>query len=208
MPLIIPPGFGSAAIELDGALGTPTHITTIGVDLSDVGGDYVAAANNVFQSFWRAFRPQLSTGLTVVRVTLAVGQDGAGGSVESSLAPVAGQAAGAKEAVAMAPIFRKITNELGRRGRGRMFIPGLLGNNVVNQDGSISTSAQTDYQNCANAFMSGLELGQVASAGPPAVIDTPPTPPVLLHSQAPTTPTVVSELVVQPLVGWVRGRIR
>lgn len=206
MTLIIPPGFGSAAIEFEGAAGTPSHITTIGIDLSAVGGDFVAAANNVMQAYGRAFKARTANSLTIQRVTLAVGSDGPGGSVVSSVNPIAGTLAGTFEAIAMAPIARKVTNELGRRGRGRMFLPGVLPSNWADQNGNISSPNRALLQDACNAFMSGLELGTESPGA--GEIETPPTPPVLLHSAVPSTPTVIVDLAVQSTVGWIRGRIR
>lgn len=206
MPLVIPPGFGLAAIELAGSAGTPTHVTTIGIDLSEAGGDFVLAANGVMQAYIRGFRTVTANALTISRVTLSVGSDGPGGSVESNLSPVVGGQAGNFESVAMAPIARKITNRLGRSGRGRMFLPGVLTTTDVDINGTVAPAKRTTLNSACSVFMANLELGD-PDATPPE-IDTPPLPPVLLHSIAPTTPTPISELIVQPTVGWIRGRIR
>ena len=206
MPLVIPPGFGLAAVELSGSAGTPTHVTTMGINLGDAGGDFVLAANAVMQAYIRAFRTVTANALTISRVTLSVGNDGPSGSVESNLPPVVGGQAGNFESVAMAPIARKITNRLGRSGRGRMFLPGVLSTTDVDINGSVSSAKRTALNTACSVFMANLELGD-PDATPPE-IDTPPCPPVLLHSVAPTTPTPLTELVVQPTVGWIRGRIR
>jgi hypothetical protein len=51
VPLIVPPGYGSAAFTFSGTAGTPEFITTIGVDMSDFTDDYVAAANLLFSIY-------------------------------------------------------------------------------------------------------------------------------------------------------------
>lgn len=206
MTLIIPPGFGSAAIEIEGAAGTPTHITTIGINLSAAGGDFVAAANNVMQSYGRAMAGRTANNLIIQRVTLAVGSDGPGGSVVSSLSPVPGTLSGTFEAVAMAPIARKVTNDLGRRGRGRMFLPGVLPSTWTDQNGNISSTNRALLQTAINAFLLGLELGTPSPVAPE--VATPPTPAVLLHSSAPSTPSPILDMAIQSTVGWIRGRIR
>lgn len=206
MPLVIPPGYGSAALEFEGAAGTPTHITTIGVDLSAAGGDFVAAANNVFQSYAETLLANTANTLTLTRVTLAVGQDGPGGSVVSSLPPEDGGQAGSFEVISMAVIARKVTNSLGRRGRGRMFLPGILASNDADIDGNINPTDLALWQTKLDQFWAALTIGFETSE--PPLVQTPPTPPVLLHSEAPTTPTPIQSLAAQPVVGWIRGRIR
>nr|CRY95120.1 hypothetical protein [uncultured prokaryote] len=206
MPLVIPPGFGSAALEFEGSLGTPTHITTIGIDLSEVGGDFVLAADAVMQAYENSLLVLTNAGLTLARVTLAVGSDGPGGSVVSSRDAKVGGAAGNFEAVAMAPIARKVTNELGRRGRGRMFLPGVLSTTAADSNGRLSTTVIGNLQEACDEFIAALTDGTTGTTPPGQ--DVPPTPPVLLHSSAPTTPSPIEGLAIQPIVGWIRGRIR
>lgn len=205
MPLVIPPGYGLAAIEFTGAAGTPIHVTTIGVSLGQVGGDFTLAADAVFQAYRENFSVGTTSQLTIARCVLAVGSDGPGGAVESSLNPVPGTGSFTPAPVAMAPIARKITNTLGRRGRGRMFLPGLLSNANVDASGSIAGPARSAMQNSVNQFLERLRVGHPGGTG---FINVPPTPGYLLHSSAPTTPTPITQLLISPTVGWVRGRIR
>ena len=55
--------------------------------------------------------------LTLEKVTLAIGQDGPGGSVDSNSAPVQMSSSGTFGPVAVGVLARKVTNEIGRRGR-------------------------------------------------------------------------------------------
>ena len=198
MTLIIPPGFGSAAIVMTSTEGTPVFVTTVGVDLSAVGGDFVAAANNVFASFTSTLGITQDSSITVDRVTLAVGDDGPGGSVDSTEAPIVSGRSGSMVPVSMAAIARKSTNVLGRRGRGRMFLPGVLTQTEVTEGGQISTTRQGTLQPILNDFYDALVEGTTPH---------PATPPVLLHSQAPASPTPIEAFTLTPLVGWMRGRI-
>jgi hypothetical protein len=204
MSLVIPPGTGSAALVFTGALGTPEHVTTIGVDLTGVGGDFVTAANSVMKAYATALLPETYSSLTLDHVTLSVGQDGPGGSVDSDLAPFPGTRTGSGVPVAMAPVVRKVTNSIGRRGRGRMFPPGLLNTTEVDANGNISTGRLASLQTAFNLFLTELEAG----SGAPVDV---PTPPLLLHSPGPVgtnNPTPITALVVGKTVGWIRGRIR
>lgn len=200
MTLIIPPGFGNAAFIFGGSAGTPEHVTTLGVDLSEFAGNYVDAANLLFIRYFNAFSARTTNTLILSRVNLAVGQDGSGGSVDSDVAPANMTRSGTPEAVSMSVILRKVTNDLGRRGRGRMFLPGTLNSADTNLNGQVDNTVRTAIQTAADAFYNAL-------VNPPGGAD-PATPPVLLHSMAPADPTPITGFTAANLVGWVRGRIR
>ena len=198
MSLVIPPGYGNAAFIFTGSVGTQPYITTLGVDISDYGGDHVAAANTLKLSFATAFATEMSSALTLDRVTLSVGQDGPGGSVDSDTAPDTFSRSGSFPPTAMSCIVRKVTNELGRRGRGRMFIPGIVSENEVDEDGSIVPARAFAIDTVLQGWYNELTtpLGGIVLQ------------PVLFHASAPTIPTPITAFGVSPLVGWVRGRIR
>lgn len=200
MSLVIPPGYASAAFVLTGAVGTQPYVTTIGLDIRDAGGDFVAVADQSFSAYHTAIMAETSNQLTLDRVTLSVGQDGPGGSVDSTLAPVAGSKTGQYPPTACSLIARKSTNELGRRGRGRMFIPGVLGEADIDQDGTVQAGRRTALNTALNLF-----LNMLGPSGPTSIAI-----PVLLHgpSVTPIPPTPISGLTCSDLVGWVRGRIR
>lgn len=197
MSLVIPPGFGSAAFIFGSTEGTPPFVTTLGVDLSDAGGDFVSAANLLMFNFAQNWAGLIDSSLTLVSVSLAVGQDGPGGSVDSDLPPIAMTRSGNSAPVAMAPILRKVTNQIGRRGRGRMFIPGAVAQTDTFETGALTPARVTALNAAATAWYEDLTTDPVGSY-----------PPVLLHSSAPTDPTPVTGFQVSPLVGWIRGRIR
>lgn len=200
MPLVIPPGFGLAAYTFSGSEGTPDYITTMGLDLSAAGGDFVGAANSAMEAFIQAFGDQLSDRVTLDGVQLAVGQDGPGGSVDSTNDSFTFTATGTPEPVAMAVIARKITNTLGRRGRGRMFLPGSCFDADVESGGQVDDAKRIELNQRLAQYVDLLNN--------PAGTQTVATPPVLLHSSPPTDPTPVIGMSVAPLVGWIRGRIR
>lgn len=197
MTLIVPPGFGSAAFVFTSTTGTPPIVTTLGVDLSDVTTDMVGVANSLFSAYVDNLLPETDSALVLDRVNLTVGQDGPGGSVDSTNAPVTGGRSGTGPPVSMAVIVRKVTADLGRRGRGRMFLPGLLSTTNVDENGIIASGRRTEIITAVGAFLAELAEDVVN-----------PTPPVLLHSSAPADPTPVVNIAISPLVGWIRGRIR
>lgn len=199
MTLIIPPGFANAAFVFTSSQGTAPFVTTLGVDTSQYGGDFVGAANQMMAVYADVWGSETDADLTLDHVTLTVGDDGPGGSVDSTLTPVAMTRAGTGAAYAMSPILRKVTNTLGRRGRGRMFIPGVLTQAEVAGDGSITPTRRGELASHATEFFTALSEGDMAGL---------PLPPFLFHSQAPTDPTPIVSLTVSDLVGWIRGRIR
>lgn len=199
MTLIIPPGFGSAAYIMSATEGTPPFVCTMGLDISNFGGDFVAAANVAFSAWATHIMPVIDTDVTLDRVTLAIGQDGPGGSVDSTLTPVAGGRTGETAPFAQAAIIRKVTNQIGRRGRGRLFLPACTSDAEVDQAGSLLPARSAILQ---AAFVDYAAF--LTDPADPATI----AEPVLLHSQAPADPTPIVDWGVGDLVGWIRGRIR
>lgn len=113
-------------------------------------------------------------------------EDGVGGREdEQSSAP------------AVSVIVRKGTGRIGRTGRGRMFIPWLVDRESVYEDGSISSGAVTDITVALDAMgeqctTNGVALFLLHNAGVPGG----------------DTPTALTSLSVEPLVGTQRRRQR
>jgi hypothetical protein len=201
MTLVIPPGFGSAAFVLEGGVGTQPFITTLGVDLTDAGGDYVLAADTLFSAYAAAFIESTSNVLTLARVILSVGQDGGDQpTVESSLPPAAGEASGDFAPLSVAMLLNKKTSFLGRKGRGRMFIPGVIKDNMVDISGRVGTSTIDAFEPILDLFLAAL--------ADPGVEGIPSLPAVLLHSTATPPPTPIDSLTVNGVVGTMARRIK
>lgn len=204
MSLVIPPGFASASIVLTGPLGTAPYVTTIGLDLTDAGANFVGAANLVFNAYATHFMSTTNEKLTLSKVTLLVGSDGGNGSVDSTEDPVEGGNGSAMQAIAMAPIVRKQTPSLGRSGRGRMFLPGCLGELDVNDNGQLEPAFREGLADAASDFLVQLESGVVPGYDP-----GPPCPPVLLHAEGvDLLPSSIIAASISPQVGWIRKRLR
>lgn len=200
--LVIPPGFGLASIILTGPEGTQPYVTTIGVGLADAGGDFVGVANRVFDSYASVFDTLTNDKLIFDRVSLLVGSDGGNGSVDSDLAPRQAVRSVDMAPTAMSLIARKNTAVLGRRGRGRMFIPGVLADGDVMATGAIEAASKPIFEDALEEFLTSLSL-----VGPSIY---PIAPPYLLHSEgaSSTSPSPITSLTPGPLVGWIRKRIR
>jgi hypothetical protein len=198
--LIIPPGFGLAQYVFSSTVGTPPFVSTLGLDISAYGGDFVNAADHAMFAWEQSILPIMDTDVTLERVTLSVGQDGPGGSVDSTRPAIAGSRSGDLSAFAMAAVVRKVTNEIGRRGRGRIFLPAVLSDAEVDQSGSILPARASIINVAFDDLMDEL-------IDPPSIGNF-PMPPFLFHSQAPADPTPIIDFACADLVGWVRGRIR
>ena len=199
--MIIPPGYGSAAFVFTGPVGTEPFVTTIGLDLRDYGGDYDMAAEKAFIDYQNTLLHITTAAITLDHVSLTVGIDGAGvGSVTSIAPPAQGQRSGDYQPMSTAAIARKSTNLLGRRGQGRMFLPGTVKDEQVDINGILTNAFIGDLQQRCFEFIDALNSS--ASSHPAA-------PPVLLHSAGgPAVPTPINALIVSPKIGLLRKRIR
>lgn len=194
--LIVPPGFGLCAFTFTGAVGTQPYVTTLGVEWDAGTGTAVDAANNAMSAYGSNFASETNGSLTLDRVSFYIGDDGPSGSVDSDLPPIAMTRTGSYPPTACSAIARKVTAFPGRRGRGRMFLPGVLSENEIDTDGTVLAARRTSLTTALNEFASDLVTGTNITAL------------VLLHSSAPADPTPITGFAVSDLVGWIRGRIR
>nr|CRY97707.1 hypothetical protein [uncultured prokaryote] len=202
MPLNIPTGFASASIHTTGSVGTPNFITTIGVTMSDAFTDLVDLANYVFDSYTSEFDDITSNIFTVTGVSLFTTSAGGNGSIDSTSLPNPGAGTGGTAMIGMAPIMQKKTAQIGRAGRGRMFLPGVLKEADVDESGRISTAKQEQLLERGTDFLANLR-----GEGAASVYDK-DAGPVLLHSSASMAPTPITGISVAPIVGIQRSRIR
>ena len=202
MALVIPPGFADVAIELR-AVGDPTPwYCTYGVDISDAGGDIEAIGERQISAF-SLLMPDLHPDVTLTGVKLTIGQDGPDPVRQfvPALTTINGATPGAKLPQNCALLVRKNTAAGGRRSRGRMFVPLILGEAGVSNVGVISPDALNDYATSVNDFFGGLT----------APITAPGTPMVVLHStgiSAVPDPSVVTTLSCDNVISTQRRRLR
>jgi hypothetical protein len=200
--LLIPPGFAQAAFQLVLAGDPEPMITTLGVNTSGVGGDFQNAANVLHERFAQRFMPSVTSQYTLQACFLYVGQDGGAPVVYESTGP--DQAGG--DNVAPLPqnsawLVRKRTTLGGRRGRGRMYVPGI-GEGTVDHLGVITTAARQGFQDNLNLFWQDL-------AGAAAAV---PLPPVLLHRSEgiglEPVPTPILQFILDLRIATQRRRMR
>lgn len=200
MSIVIPVGYGQASFIHTSNEGTPPFVCTLGLNLGDAGGDFVLAANQAAACWATEIMPAMDSNITFERVSLLIGADGPSGSVDSDIAPVAGGRSIEGLPWSLSAIARKQTTDLGRSGRGRMFVPGVVAPSEVNQAGGISSTRRTTLQAALTDFYDALVAGDEAG---------PSLPPVLFHNPGvEPSPTAITGLSLAPLVGWIRKRIR
>lgn len=199
MARVIPAGYGEASIFVTGGPGTAPYVTTIGVALAGIDpDDYVQAADDIMTAYVSQFADLTSDQCYVDHVQLAIGLGGGvSGSVDSSNAPVQGGNAGDMAPLSMSVIARKVTGSLGRKGRGRSFIPCVLRRNDVDEAGNLAPATAQGFDERWNDFLVAL-----ATAVPGRAMS-----PVVLHNDG-STPSVIVAGSIAPKVGWIRKRIR
>lgn len=200
MSIIIPPGYAQASFIHVSPEGTEPFVCTLGLNLGDAGGDYVRAADSAFDAWMLNILPIMDSDLALDRVTLLIGANGPSGSVDSTHIATPGSRTGEGLPWALSAIARKQTTDLGRSGRGRMFIPGLVAPSEIGQGGTISSTRRATIQGRLDDFHEALT--------DPEAFTT--LPPVLFHSAAVglASPTAITSFTLAPLVGWIRKRIR
>jgi len=85
----------------------------------------------------------------------------------------------------------------GRRNRGRLFMPAVA-EAGVDSIGQLSPSNLSDLQDRADAWLEDLQTDGTLNTSNM----------VILHSTAPSTPTVVTSLQVSPTIATQRRRLR
>lgn len=200
MALNIPNGFAEASFIYTSNEGTPPFVTTLGVDLRlSAEPDYVDVANTLFALYADSIMSITDKDLLLERCSLFIGASGPSGSIDSTVPARAGGRASEGLPWALSAIARKNTDRLGRSGKGRMFLPGVVSPTEINQAGQISQARRTIINTELVDFYESL-------------VDTVPSgyPPVLFHNEGSSddVPTPILNFTVAPLAGWIRGRIR
>lgn len=203
MPLLIPPGFAQAAVEMRHVNDPDPWYCTFGVDTSAAGGDFLGVAESIWGAWSSTIGLQLSTNVSTTGVTLRVGQDGGPPLIVNYVDTSPGTASAAMLPQNCAALYDKSTASAGRRNRGRFFIPGILKEGQVSDTGIIESAARADLQIQASAFLDSLNTGG-------GVEPDIPSPMVILHNSGVGVgaPTVVTALTVQSTISTQRRRLR
>jgi hypothetical protein len=170
-------------------------VTTVGLNASAFGGDGQAvaeAASDAFSNNWPAANQ--GTQWTYLGVVIRLGQDGGPPAVYEAVRARVGTQAITSVVNNVAVLIRKNTARGGRPGRGRMYLPPFIVDQVsVSSVGLLNTALLAGMQNLATSWL----VTSLAT--------------VVLHdSAAPggTTPSPILSVTVQPRVATQRRRLR
>ena len=198
MAALIPLGFAQVNLRWTLTGDLEEMVSTIGITLDGTSETPEAVAQSV-ATYWLAAWPaaSLSNAYQFVGATAYVGQDGGPPASGEYLINSSGGSSSAKLPNNCAVLVRKNTGTGGRRNRGRMYLPaGYIDEGQVDNLGVINGAVVTSMQSQMNAFRTAL-----AGSGEVGV-------PVILHSELPSTPTVVTSFSVQTRIATQRKRLR
>lgn len=203
MALIIPPGYLQAVYEMSLAGDPEQMVVTLGHEIDSASGANLDdAANDLFTAFaTTVFVSGMASGYRLDGVTVYGGNDGPSIVRTSTNTPVTGAGSAAVLPPNCAVLVRKRTDLAGRRGRGRLYMPGPP-ESGVDQVGNLAGAEVTANQNRWSAFydyLTSLQGGRLY-------------PPVVLHRSegagVEPPPTPVTQFTVDPKIATQRRRLR
>lgn len=171
MALIIPPGFLQAVYEFTLSGDTENMVVTLGHEIDSASGaNGLDAADDLWGAFnTHIFQTRGQGAYTFVGVTVYVGNDGPPSVYTSTEAPVAGPGTSQLLPPNSAYLIRKRTDLAGRRGRGRMYFPGVTEGNVDNV-GTLTGAEQSAWTTALEDWYEFLTAGVGARLYPPVVL--------------------------------------
>ena len=205
MPSNIPIGYGQATFSFTHeGLGKPLAVT-LGIVLPGTYPSATELANELHTRFANTVMEDVDNSITCTHVDLFIGAgDDPSGSVRSNTPPKVGERAMVSAPLNTAVIVGKQGILLGRRGKGRLFMPGSCSSAEVGENGrlgeSIVSSLNGTWQDFLDMLNDGVEGGWYDGPLFPCIIHKPP------HEEQ--TPTRINAFVVSSLIGTRGSRIR
>lgn len=204
MTLIIPDGFAAVIHQIRWTSDPDPMAVTYGVDIDTASPP--ASADALAQGLGTAFGSNLLArfGPTINLVQTEVEwKDTAGSAPPVVGVSTAGAGPGTNTSTALLPansafLVHKRTASGGRRGRGRMYFPGVDETEVDNL-GALSSATRTAWSTALAAWLAAI----AAVAGVDSM--------VLLHGPGltiPPVPTPVTSLTLDPVIATQRRRLR
>jgi hypothetical protein len=188
---VIPVGFAEVCGRMSLAGDAEEMCVIFGIDnvapFNQTHADTVSTITGTF------LRDVISNVYTYNGATISVGNDGGSIIWESTAGNGTGTTGAAAVPQNTALLFRKTSATGGRKGRGRMYTPGV-NELVVSSDGRIASVDLAAYNDAAELFVLQLAIAN--------------NPMVILHSDPLDAPSVVTNLQCQPLVATQRRRLR
>jgi len=190
----IPVGYAQANLFFTGAAAPTGAQVTLGLELEDSGMSPVDVAEIVGGNWEILILPFQVDDITLDRCVVKFGPNATGPDGEFVIS-APGTDSGEPEAPNVAVLVRKVTEDGGRAGRGRMFIPGIK-ETRVEPGGHINGTYATDLQDNLADYRESLIVSNI--------------PPVVLHGVgAPlSVPSPITQFVVDETAATQRRRLR
>jgi hypothetical protein len=212
MALQIPAGFAHASINYRFLEDLEEAMVTIGIDMTLWAGTDFAAADFTHDSWVTAWQTTTSNVVDITGVTLRVGT-GAGDPLVFEHNEIdTGTVSFAMVPRNTAALVQKRTAIGGRRGRGRMFIPGVAREDQIDQAGNFLPTFTTFLTERIVAFrdaMAAGNLGLVLLHNDTEVVGYSSTTGKPVYGPiVPPAPTPITSLTVAPKAATQRRRMR
>lgn len=191
----IPPGYAEAWLRFNTASDPENMYCALGLQLASGQTGTQTLTNSIDSTATAALDNITSSEHTLGPGHVIYGQDGGDLRIDSTNSPVTGAAGTNALTVNTAVLVRKLTASGGRRGRGRMYLPGAP-ESVFSTAGNMTTGTQATHQTALDNLMTTL----IALAGVDGLC--------LFHDTAPFTPTPITSLEVQLKAATQRRRMR
>ena len=204
MSLIIPAGFAQASVILRNDGDPDPWSVTFGVTVDQPLSELPEKALCIAAAFRDSFLVSMNAATVLERVHMAVGTGSSDHYIYERTFGFPGSGATEKLPQNCALLVRKRSALTGRQGRGRMYIPNVLSDSVVNSVGVIQPSSVDAFQDVADLFLDAL-----ANPTEPFAIASPM---VLLHSTPKSgtlpEPNSVTSLTIDSTISTQRRRLR
>lgn len=202
MSVLIPNGFAQITLPLQHVSGSHVGAVVFGVQFDDPISEGQDLCDKMTLDYNETVGVRSDAGVLIGPAIARVGS--ASGTPVSFVGALQeeGDLTGDVEPSSVAVLARKVTLTGGRRGRGRIYFPWILPHDKVDDVGQIDPTFKVTLQGMCDDWMTLLSS---ARGGVQA------TPMVLLHeeegSTPPGTPSSVTGLIVQSLIGTQRRRL-
>lgn len=195
--MLIPTGYCLAKYRFISSGDVDEMIMTCGHQVAALDG--VPLANALDDAYRDSFLPSfLGSSYTWMGVDISVGTNLGGASpffeYSSSVGILGGSGTSAQVPSNCATLVHKQTDEPGRRGKGRLYQPGFLGDTDVDNNGAIAGARLTALQTGFTAWFNRCNADGLDMA--------------VFHTESPAEPANVVSLVVDPKIGTQRRRMR
>jgi hypothetical protein len=198
MPLAIPVGYCLGVITHSQPFGNQTQLITIGFGAPSAVTDPNEIAELLYTAYTGAtslWQPSKVADSSRLVGTKIYWQDEPDLKLGEYLLSSDGTRSAQPPSPQVCAIVKKRTAGVGRRYRGRFYLPAsFLSASTVGPSGIIDTTPLNDLNARAEVFRGNMVTQDMA--------------PVLLHTESPFTPTPITSMPVENMIGTQRRRLR